>query len=281
MANMPTYSSDEHRDVSKAEMKRGQQYVNITMEAFSSFLDPFDSSINRSRLYNISSGAAVSADIEMDLLTAETQGARARSNFVELRLKKKEVDFFEPIKRINLKTMVSAKKKVKLTSSQSNVVEYQGNIVTKLLVKSQDTPVNMAEVMKFCLTPVPYCIGTADGYLAKTNKAVGFSFVTKEVMDEQLPTAGVLTKEDGNALFYYLKVIPNTFKQICAKLYNQTKKYDDVVVSTDMYSTQSVNFKGSWTKEEITEKLLVKGAWTLRNPVTGRLSCAMKKTKNS
>jgi len=73
------------------------------------------------------------------------------------------------------------KKEVKLTSSQSKLVEYKhmGNIVTKLLVKSQEITVNMAEVMKFCLIPVPYCIGTADGYLAKTNKAVGFSFGTK------------------------------------------------------------------------------------------------------
>ena len=59
-------------------------------------------------------------------------------------------------------------------------------------------------------------------------------------MDEHIPNAGVLTIEDGYALFYYLKEIPDTFKQICAKLYNETKKYDDSVVSTDMYSTTSV-----------------------------------------
>ena len=58
-------------------------------------------------------------------------------------------------------------------------------------------------------------------------------------MDEKLPNAGVLTIEDGNTLFYYLKEIPDAFKQICVKLYNQTKKYD-VIVSTDMYSTNSV-----------------------------------------
>jgi len=46
MADMHTYSSDLHRDVSKAEIKRSQHYVNITMEAFSNFLDPFDSSID-------------------------------------------------------------------------------------------------------------------------------------------------------------------------------------------------------------------------------------------
>ena len=59
-------------------------------------------------------------------------------------------------------------------------------------------------------------------------------------MDEKLPNSGVLTIEDGNALFYYLHEIPDTFEQICAKLYNQIKKYDGVIVSTDMYCKNSV-----------------------------------------
>jgi hypothetical protein len=46
MADMHTYSSGEHRYVLKDEIKRGQQYINITIEAFSNFLDPFDSSID-------------------------------------------------------------------------------------------------------------------------------------------------------------------------------------------------------------------------------------------
>ena len=73
-------------------------------------------------------------------------------------------------------------------------------------------------------------------------------------MDEKLTNAGVLTIEDGNTLFYYLKEIPDAFKQICVKLYNQTKKYDDVIVSTDMYSTNSVKaLERKW--RGITEKL--------------------------
>jgi len=80
-------------------------------------------------------------------------------------------------------------------------------------------------------------------------------------MDEKLTNAGVLTIEDGNTLFYYLKEIPDAFKQICVKLYNQTKKYDDVIVSTDMYSTNSVKALER-KRRGITEKLLVKGAST-------------------
>ena len=47
-------------------------------------------------------------------LTAEQQGAKARANLVELRLKKEDVDFFEPIKRMNFKTMANVKKRLNL-----------------------------------------------------------------------------------------------------------------------------------------------------------------------
>ena len=69
------------------------------------------------------------------------------------------------------------------------------NIVTKLLVKSQygGIRLNMKQLMTYCLTPVSYCIGTADGFLAKMNKANSFSFLTKDTMDLLVPIVNVLT----------------------------------------------------------------------------------------
>jgi hypothetical protein len=199
IADMIPESTNAHRDISKAEIKRGQEYVSKTVEAFCNFLNPFDSTIDKTKLYNISSGVAIPIDIESDLLNAEKIGAEARAEFVESRLKKGE-NFFEPIKRKKLKTMASMKKKVKLTNSQSKVVEYkhQGNIVMKLLVKSQggDIRLDMEGLMKFCLTPVPYCIGTADGFLAKTDKSKSFHHLTKGIMDAPLPNVDTLTIED-------------------------------------------------------------------------------------
>jgi hypothetical protein len=235
--------------------------VSKTVEAFCNFLNPFDSTIDKSKLYNTSSGVAIPIDIESDLLNAEKIGAEARAEFVESRLKKGE-HFFESIKRKKLKTMASMKKKVKLTNSQSKVVEYkhQGNIVMKLLVKSQggDIRLDMEGLMKFCLAPVPYCIGTADGFLAKTDKSKSFHHLTKGIMDAPLPNVDTLTIEDGNVLFYYLKEIPDNFKQITEKLYKMTVKGGDVLVSTDMYIPSSVKALER-KRRGYSEKLIVKG----------------------
>ena len=99
---------------------------------------------------------------------------------------------------------------------------------------------DLTQLMTYCLTHVPYCICTANGFLAKTNKANSFSFRTKDTMDVPVRTVNVLTIEDGNSLSYYLKEITDNFKRITEKLYNSTIKSGDILVSTDMYSTASV-----------------------------------------
>ena len=94
----------------------------------------------------------------------------------------------------------------------------------------------LEDVIKYCLTPVPYCLGTADGYLAVTPKAIGFEHVTKEVNDAPLPPPDVtLIVVDGNALFYCLRELPNNFKEISYKVFDIMPKSSDIIFSTDMY----------------------------------------------
>ncbi len=76
-------------------------------------------------------------------------------------------------------------------------------------------------------------------------------------MDDPLHTVNVLTIQDGNALFYYLKDVPDNFRQICEKLYNITNNYKDVIVSTDTYKTTSVKAQ-EHKRRGISEKLIVK-----------------------
>ena len=94
--------------------------------------------------------------------------------------------------------------------------------------------------MKYCLTPIPYSIGTADGFLSKTDKSKSFSNFTKSIGNGILPVENLLTIEDGNALFYLMKQIPNDFEKICLKIFGMIANQGDVIISTDMYSSSSV-----------------------------------------
>ena len=119
----------------------------------------------------------------------------------------------------------------------------QGNVAFHLLVKSQNQglQLDLKELMTYPLSPVPYSLATADGCLAKTNKAKGFNFITKDCPDAALPPSNeTLTVYDGNACFYYLKDLPTNFSQICSKVFDIMGKTGDVVFSTDQYYPDSI-----------------------------------------
>ena len=92
----------KHKDLCPAEVKMGEKQDNKTVDAVKSFMNPFDVA-EETRLYCLSSGAAVSSDIETDVLRAETT-EEAKKQFIRDRLEKKD-HFFDPIKQMRLKTI--------------------------------------------------------------------------------------------------------------------------------------------------------------------------------
>ena len=115
MADMSNDSHTSHKDLTKSWIMKGQEYVEKTVEAIESFVNPFTAT--KENLVNLSSGATVPLDIEHDLLSAEAKGKGRRDEFVKERLAKGE-RFFERIQRLPVKTMGDMNKKVQVTSTQ-------------------------------------------------------------------------------------------------------------------------------------------------------------------
>ena len=205
----PDQNRDQiHKDVRPSQMKKNEQDVVKTLHAVQNLADSFVMD-DTEHLYNITSGAPAPPDIETDVLRAEAAGAKGKEDFIKERLENNK-PFFDPVKRIHLKTFSAMNKSAKLKTSRNKGIEYkqQGNIALQLLVKSQNqqSPLDLKELMTYPLTPVPYCIGTSHGFLAKTDKSNGFHFLTTDVADAlEPPNNDTLLVEDGNACFYYLK----------------------------------------------------------------------------
>ena len=124
------------------------------------------------------------------------------------------------------------------------VIQYreQSDLAFVLLVKSQqlEEPIELAELMKYSLTPVPHSLGTPDGFLNKTNKAGMMHFMLEEVSEEvTYPTESILI-QDGHALFHALNNLPPTFGAICLKILDQMVAKKDVIFSTDSYYPDSI-----------------------------------------
>lgn len=129
--------------------------------------------------------------------------------------------FFEPVKKLKLKTFKDISKKVKLKTSTSKVIiKQQGNIAFQLLTKMQEknTNLDLDTVMSYQLTPVPYSLGSPDGFLKKTNKALGRKMITSEAKDTSQESLGnTVLIVDGNVVYHALVEMPDTFKGVCGK----------------------------------------------------------------
>jgi hypothetical protein len=278
-------SSSKHREQTKSEIKRSETAVRKAMDAIEGFINPFDVA-DKTHLYVLSSGAPVPADVEFDVLNAEKIGQKEKEKFVNERLSGKgKKDFFDKLQKPKLKTMANMNKKLKLTSTQGQVIQYQeqANIAFQILVKSQllSTPISIDELMTFCLSPVPHSLGTPDGFMAKTNKATLLHYLTSDVSEASLPTSAAGTTifiEDGNATFHSLKDIPPTFKHICLKVLNQLGHKPDLIFSTDMYVKNSIKSQER-LRRGCSEKIILEGINT-RKPADFKLFLGNDENKN-
>ncbi|KAI4827600.1 hypothetical protein KUCAC02_030985 [Chaenocephalus aceratus] len=165
----------KHRELEKAEVKKGEEAIQRTIETIRNFTNPFTIS-DKDRLYSLASGAPVLMEVEMDVLQAESVGKAAKAEFIKRLQSREPGSFFDPIKKKKLKTMEACNKKVTLTSSQGKVIQYQeqSNLAFLLLVKSQraEEPLDLEELMKYPLMPVPLALGHQMG--ADGEWSIGF-----------------------------------------------------------------------------------------------------------
>ena len=135
----------------------------------------------------------------------------------------------------------------------------------QLLVKSQTHgQVNIEELMKYPMSPVPYSLGTPDGYMTRTDKAKGMNHLLKGVNDAPFPSdAKTLLIQDGNAIFRAMTDIPSNFELISYQIFDNMPKHVNFLFSTDMYHDGSIK---DMEREQrgSSEKLIIGGHLTKR-----------------
>lgn len=259
MANMSHHPVHKHHDLRPCEITKSEHQVTKVIDAFEGFVQPFEIG-NTDLLYNISSGAPVPKDVEADILSAELIGNKLKTEFIENRLKK-NTDMFEPVKRLKLKTMASVNKIVKLKTSSNKLIEYRqsASIAFQLLIKAQNQQLDLRVILTYPLTVVPLSIATSDGFLFRSDKSKGFTYLVKGVRNAAIPPSDkTLSIIDGNATYYYLKKVPENFNLISHKLFDFLPAKGDSVFSTDMYKEYSI--KGMTRDVRGTsEKLIIRG----------------------
>lgn len=162
------------------------------------------------------------------------------------------------------------------------VIQYreQSDLAFMLLVKSQclEQPIDLSELMKYSLTPVPHSLGTSDGFFNKTNKASMLHFLTDDFKDDvPYPTDKTVFIQDGNALFHTLSNLPPTFGEICLQLLDQMAAKKDFIFSTDCYHDTSIKSQER-LRRGVSQQYIVEGPAT-RKPLDFKLFLANETNK--
>ena len=146
------------------------------------------------------------------------------------------------------------------------VIQYQeqSNLAFLLLVKSQclDEPINLDELMKYCLMPVPPSLGTQDGFFSKTNKTAMLHYLLEDVTSGELKyPQDALFIQHGMALLHVLKDLPPTFGDISLKILDQMVAKKHFLFSTDSYYPESIKAQERQRRGS-SEKIILPGPAT-------------------
>lgn len=287
----------KHHELEPAQIKKSEEAVQSVIAAIKGFTNPWRIP-DKSRLYSLASGAPIDPEVEVDVLRAEAAGRAAKEQFIQERFVFKKKEFLDRLKKLKLKTMDHCSKRVKLTSEQGKVdidltytnctfhytkyillryvvfmpssflyfplqlfvYQEQSNLAYQLLVKSQimEMPINLEELMRYPLSPVPHALGSPDGYFAKTNKATILHHLLKDRDEEVTYPKDALYIQDGNALFHMMSNLPPTCGEICMQLLDLMVAKHHFVFSTDCYQPDSIKAQER-LRRGFTEKYIIDG----------------------
>ena len=193
--------------------------VQQVVDAFANFVNPFAlHTLEESQLYCVSSGCPATKEVEEALLNYTTKGEEAAADFIHTRLNNKTVDFHAPMKKMKLKTFadMAVTKKIPTSKQKTVTVRAERNLLGQLLILSQSHNISFEKLFKYSLSPIPWSLATADGTLAKTQKAQLMHILESECQQEVpiIDFEKSVFVIDGNALIRAITNLPKTFGEL-------------------------------------------------------------------
>ena len=142
------------------------------MDTIKSWVNPFKSRDPNEPLSNIASGVKATDDIADHLLTEEQKGIDAFTTLVKNRLQTSDVDLFAPSPKAKLQTFQNLAKSNKTKAAENDIIiKSDKGLFARMVVIAQQRQMNMQDVLKYSLGPLPWSIAAPDGGPTKTTKA--------------------------------------------------------------------------------------------------------------
>ena len=186
------------------------------------------------------------SDVKVDIIDAQQKGQDAMNLFIDDRLvEHAEVEFFQPIKKMKLKTFINMKKTVKVSVKDKVVpIRSHSNLFGQLALIMQTRNVNLKEIFEYPLGPYPWSLCGDMGELRKTNKSSLMHILEKDVETEETVDGSYVTITDGMAAVQKLKTTGKTFGEYSDNLLKVIlslgKDATRIDVVFDVYKDESI-----------------------------------------
>ena len=193
------------------QMKRNCTDLNKIICTIQESLNPFSEQIPKDQLYNIGSGKAASSDTSEFLLNVGSIGSELRETFIGECIED-STRFERRIQKRKIFTFATEGQKYKLRGKDDKIVEVrmERDLFGSILFLALQRKIDMGEVLKYPLTPVPLSLCHIDGTMQKTQKSTLMTEIEKRTIMTD-PMSVNVTIIDGLFFLYLLQEPPSTF----------------------------------------------------------------------
>ena len=158
-------------DLKPNQLKRNCTDLNEIITTIQESLNPFSKETPKDQLYNIRSGKAASTDTSKFLLNVNRIGPELRETFISECIAD-STRFERRLQKRKIFTFATKGQKYKLRGNNDKIVEVrmERDLFGCILFLASLQKIDMGELLKYPLTPVPLSLCHVDGTMQKNSK---------------------------------------------------------------------------------------------------------------
>ena len=159
-----------HQELAASRLKKDEIAVEKVQDVLDNVIaNPW----NGGDLQSLSTGIVASDTIKENLLNARKYGQLACKDFIDNHcITSPKTDFHDPMQKTNLQTFKSLKKVMKVNAKGLLVpLKMDKNLFVRMALIGQFRKIDLKDVFRYPLGPLPWSLADAYGLPRKTNKA--------------------------------------------------------------------------------------------------------------
>ena len=169
MAGITTTADHAIKQMGKSRMAVDERDVKKVYDTITNWGNPF-SSCESDGIHHLASGKSATQKLEDDLIGALEKGQDAMKSFIQTRIIKSDVPFYDPIPKMKLSSFSTLSlSKVKIGGNEV-IIKADRDLFARLIIIAQSRDLDLREVFSYSLGPVPWPLASGDGSLCKTVK---------------------------------------------------------------------------------------------------------------